>query len=144
MTEPCILILEDNADRITQFTGVLARLASDMPVLWYRSAKAMVREIGEYLGRVAFMSLDHDLEPYPGEEDLGEGVDVTRHLATLRPACPVIIHTSNSDRASWMMADLERAGWKCVRVPPIGDDWVESDWCRAVGRCLKRFQRRRA
>ena len=144
MTEPCILILEDDADRIAQFNGVLARLASGMPVFWYRSAKAMVREIGEFLGRTAFISLDHDLEPLPGEEELGEGIDVTRHLATLPPACSVIIHTSNSDRAYWMMDDLERAGWKHLRVPPLGDDWVEADWCRAARHCLRRFQRRRA
>ena len=142
MTEPAILILEDNADRIAQFTGVLARLASGMPVFWYRSAKKMAREIGEFLGRAAFMSLDHDLEPRPGVEELGEGIDVTRHLATVRPACPVIIHKSNSDRASLMIGDLERSGWYYLRVPPIGDDWVELDWGGAVRRCLRRFHRR--
>jgi hypothetical protein len=36
-----------------------------------------------------------------------------------------------------MAGEFELAGWPFVRVAPIGDDWIELDWRRAVKRLLK-------
>jgi hypothetical protein len=45
---------------------------------------------------------------------------------------PVIVHSSNSERASWMAGEFDLAGWRHWRVAPIGDDWIESDWRQVV------------
>ena len=133
-----ILILEDDADRIARFNGVLKEICPGIPIRFWRSAPRMVREIGDCLSGACLISLDHDLEPEPGSrEDPGEGVEVTRHLATIRSTCPVIVHTSNTDRGRVMMSDLLEGGWKARRVTPIGADWIETSWKRGVEFLLK-------
>ena len=79
------------------------------------------------------------LDPEEGQTaDPGTGWDVTKVLAALPPACPVIIHTSNGERATWMMGEFDLGGWQYDRVPPLGDDWIERHWRRVVRRLLKR------
>jgi hypothetical protein len=51
---------------------------------------------------------------------------------------PVILHTSNRQGATWMAGEFELAGWRCWRVAPLGEDWVEVDWRRLVRRLLRR------
>jgi len=83
--------------------------------------------------------LDHDLDPVPEcSADPGCGWDVAKFLAALPPACPVIIHTSNAERANWMMGEFQLGGWDHHRVVPIGDAWIEQDWRSLVRRLLKR------
>jgi len=99
----------------------------------------MIREVEALLPSARLLSLDHDLDPQEGDaEDPGTGWEVTKYLAGFPPACPVIIHTSNGDRASWMCGEFELGGWDYRRVPPLGDDWIERDWHRIVRRLLKR------
>ena len=134
-----LLMLEDNADRVERFTATLRRLDPVLPLRIWRNAWTMLRELKEYLPRAMLISLDHDLDPEDGDPtDPGTGWDVTKHLAALPRVCPVIIHTSNGERATWMCGEFELGGWKYYRVPPIGDDWIERDWYRRVRRLLRR------
>jgi hypothetical protein len=59
-------------------------------------------------------------------------------LGELIPCCPVIIHTSNGERGTWMEGALSRAGWAHERVYPFGDDWIEKEWARVLRRLLAR------
>jgi hypothetical protein len=134
-----LLMLEDDADRIRRFRAVLRRLDCDLRLLIWRNAWTMIREVAGYLPQARMISLDHDLEPEEGETtDPGTGWDVAQHLAMQPPVCPVLIHTSNGERATWMMGEFELEGWEYHRVPPLGDDWIERDWRRVVCRVLRR------
>jgi hypothetical protein len=139
-----LLLLEDNAERIERFAAVLRALEPPLPFQVWRNAWHMIRDMEVFLAQAHVLSLDHDLDPEEGDEsDPGTGWDVTRYLAARKPACPVIIHTSNGERATWMEGEFERGGWIYQRVPPLGEDWIEHDWRQAVRRCLGRRGRRR-
>lgn len=49
----------------------------------------------------------------------------------------VIVHTSNGARGEMMEGELELAGWERHRVPPLGDDWIGTDWFRLARRRLR-------
>lgn len=135
-----ILILEDDADRRARFQACLRGL--DPPADWriWVSAWDMIRDLPEVLPSAALISLDHDLFPLDegSDPDPGDGMDVARHLAQLPAVCPVVIHSSNSQRALWMAGEFELGGWKVRRVAPLGDDWVEADWFTLVRRLIRR------
>src|SRR6478672_5374687 len=103
-----LLMLEDNAERVQRFTATLQRIDATLELRLWRNAWTMIREMSALLPAARLISLDHDLEPEEGNrDDPGTGWDVTKVLAELPPACPVIIHTSNGERATWMMGELE-------------------------------------
>lgn len=132
-----LLMLEDDSERIERFTVAVRAIDPSLPLVIWRSAKVMVREVGPLLHSARLISLDHDLEPQPGEtEDPGDGIDVARFLGGLSPACPVVIHSSNATRGDWMMGEFELGGWQARRVAPIGEDWIEAYWQVVVGRLL--------
>jgi hypothetical protein len=135
-------MLEDNAERIERFTRTLAAIDPTLDLRIWRSAWTMIQEAGALLPSTRLISLDHDLDPIDGDPtDPGTGWDVTKWLAALPPVCPVLIHTSNGERATWMMGEFELGGWKFHRVPPLGDDWIEHDWRRLVRRLLRRSRK---
>ncbi|HWG45549.1 MAG TPA: cyclic-phosphate processing receiver domain-containing protein [Gemmataceae bacterium] len=137
-----LLMLEDNADRLRRFTATLRQIAPDLPLRVWRNAWTMIEEMGLYLPAARLISLDHDLDPEEGRtDDPGTGWDLTKVLAALPPVCPVIIHTSNGERGTWMCGEFELGGWRYYRVPPLGEDWIEMDWRRRVRRLLKRRTR---
>src|SRR5438067_1145779 len=137
-----LLMLEDNADRVQRFTAVLRRIDPALELRLWRSAWTMIREVEPLLPSACLLSLDHDLDPEEGDaEDPGTGWDLTKFLAALPPACPVILHTSNGTRADWMAGEFELGGWKSHRVAPLGEDWIERDWRRLVRRLLRRQRR---
>jgi hypothetical protein len=55
-------MLEDNAERLERFAGVLRVLEPELPLRVWRDAHAMIREAGPLLALSALISLDHDLE----------------------------------------------------------------------------------
>jgi hypothetical protein len=59
-------------------------------------------------------------------------LDVAIFLADFLPVCPVLIHSSNTDRVYSMHNELRFAGWRVDRVGPIGTDWIETIWLRRV------------
>jgi hypothetical protein len=134
-----LLMLEDNADRVHRFTAALRRIDPTLPLRVWRNAWTMIREVQAHLPAARLISLDHDLDPEEGTlEDPGTGWDLTKVLAALPPTCPVIIHTSNGERAEWMCGEFELGGWEYHRVSPLGEDWIERDWRRLVRRLLRR------
>lgn len=137
-----LLMLEDDAERIERFTATLGAIAPAMPLLVWRSAVRMIREVDAYLPAARLISLDHDLEPVEGDEDPGDGIDVARYLAERRPVCPVIVHSSNGTRSDWMIGEFELGGWEYRRVAPLGDDRIESYWGSVVRDFLKRSKGR--
>jgi hypothetical protein len=132
-----LLMLEDDTDRIERFTACMRAIDPSLRLVIWRSARKMVSEVEPFLPSARLISLDHDLEPQEGDlEDPGDGIDVARFLASRAPVCPVIIHSSNGTRADWMMGEFELARWRCKRVAPIGEDWIEAYWRHVVKRLL--------
>lgn len=129
-----ILMLEDDFERLDRFEAVAAKLGAEL-VSW-ADANVMLAELAPHLPTADLISLDHDLFPFR-DIDPGDGLDVAKHLAALKPACPVIVHTSNRVRGDMMMGEFELAGWEHHRVPPLGDDWIEADWFRLARRLLR-------
>jgi hypothetical protein len=134
-----LLMLEDNAERVDRFTATLGAIDPDMPLLVWRNARTMVREIGPHMSAARLISLDHDLDPGDDGIDPGDGLEVVKFLVSQAVVRPVIIHTSNGDRANLMAGEFELAGWRYWVVAPLGDDWIEVDWRRLVKRVLNRF-----
>lgn len=131
-----ILMLEDDADRLQRFNAVLRCFTPELPLKTWRNAHAMIREAGPFIATASLICLDHDLERELGESDPGDGYMVTKWLVSQRVAKPVIVHSSNTERALWMVGEFELAEWRHWRVAPIGDDWVEVDWLHLVRRVL--------
>jgi hypothetical protein len=131
-----VLVLEDNPDRVVGFRAVLDELAPGLRMVVWFDAHAMIREVGEYLAEAKFISLDHDLEMGTSGLDPGDGLDVAKFLVSGLLVRPVIVHSSNSDRARCMVGEFGLANWPCSRVPPIGDRWIEDDWRVVVAKLL--------
>ncbi|WP_435020191.1 cyclic-phosphate processing receiver domain-containing protein [Tundrisphaera sp. TA3] len=132
-----ILMLEDEADRIRRFTRALRSIDPGLTLRVWRDAHQMSREVAAELPSARLISLDHDLEPLPGDPpDLGDGMVVARALALLPQPCPVIIHSSNGTRSDWMAGEFELGGWEYRRVAPIGERWIEEYWRSVVRELL--------
>ena len=124
-----LLLLEDNAERIAAFEAVLPELGSDWQIHVWRDAPTMLAECEDYFADTYLISLDHDLNPQPGVTlDPGTGLEVAKLLASHFPFCPVIIHSTNADRAWSMHNELRFGGWTVERFGPIGDDWFRKLW----------------
>jgi hypothetical protein len=133
-----ILMLEDDAERVQRFIEALRSIDPGLPLLLWRDARVMIREVAEHLPRARLISLDHDLEPLDGGPDPGDGYEVVKFLVSQPVVRPVIIHTSNVVRSTWMAGEFDLAGWRHWRVAPLGEDWIEVDWRRMVKRILGR------
>jgi hypothetical protein len=128
-----ILILEDNDERIAGFQRAAAGLGDGFELKIWRDAHSMIAECAEFFASTALICLDHDLNPQPGATtDPGTGLDVTRFLGDFPPVCPVLIHSSNTDRVYSMHNELWFAGWMVDRVGPLGTDWIGATWLRRV------------
>jgi ADP-ribosylglycohydrolase len=137
MNARTILILEDNDERIAAFQKTVAALGNGFELKVWRDAPSMIAECEPFFPTTALISLDHDLNPMPGATvDPGTGVDVARFLGDFMPVCPVLIHSSNTDRVYSMHNELRFAGWMVDRVGPIGTDWIETSWLRSAKRLL--------
>lgn len=135
-----ILLLEDNDERIAAFEKAVAGLGDGFELKIWRDAPTMIAECENYFANTALISLDHDLNPQPGATaDPGTGLDLARFLADFMPVCPVLIHSSNTDRVYSMHNELRFAGWMADRVGPIGSDWIETTWLRTAKRLLAEF-----
>ena len=124
-----LLLLEDNAERIAAFESVLSELGNDWQMQIWRDAPRMIAECANHFPNTHLISLDHDLNPQPdATSDPGTGLEVAKFLASHFPFCPVIIHSTNSDRAWSMHNELRFGGWTVERFGPIGDDWFHKVW----------------
>ena len=133
-----LLMLEDDEVRIRGFTATLHVIDPAIRLVIWRNARKMIREFESYLPSARLISLDHDLEPQEGDdEDPGDGMVVAKFLAVRPQTCPVIIHSSNVQRSTWMAGEFELGGWRYKTVAPIGEDWIEQHWRAVVGKLLK-------
>jgi len=124
-----LLMLEDDRERIRRFMAVLASRRPSIDLLVARTAQDFRGVFLSHSAKADLICLDHDLFPdAPGDPDPGDGRDVSGFLATQRPSCPVLIHSSNSHAADSMMFSMRDAGWTVERVSPLGDDWIEAYW----------------
>jgi ADP-ribosylglycohydrolase len=124
-----LLLLEDNAERIAAFETVIRELGEDWQLRVWHDAPTMIAECEDCFADTHLISLDHDLNPQLGvNRDPGTGLEVAKLLASHFPFCPVIIHSTNADRAWSMHNDLRFGGWTVERFGPIGDDWVLKLW----------------
>lgn len=135
-----MLMLEDDPERIARFSKVLGDLSPTLPLTVWRDAHVMIHEAPPLLPTATVIALDHDLEPELGCPDPGEGYLVAKWLTSQPIVRPVIVHSSNTRRASWMAGEFDLCGWKHWRVAPLGDDWIERDWIRTVRQILIEFE----
>jgi ADP-ribosylglycohydrolase len=138
MNPDTILILEDNDERITAFTDAVPILMPGCQLRVWRDAPSFIAEAEEWFPRAALISLDHDLNPQPGgSADPGTGLEVARFLADYLPVCPVIVHSSNTDRAWSMHNELRFAGWQPERIGPMDNhSRIGSFWLRKAAEML--------
>src|SRR5882672_9986026 len=135
-----ILILEDNDERIAGFTEALGQFGDGYELKVWRDAHSMCTECEALFPTAALISLDHDLNPAPGSTaDPGTGLDIARFLGDFLPVCPVLLHSSNTDRVYSMHNELRFAGWTVDRVGPLGTDWIQTSWSRRTRELLKQF-----
>ena len=89
----------------------------------------MIAECHEVLSDAVLISLDHDLnKEHDHSTDPGDGLAVAEFIAKLPPICPVILHTSNTERVWSMHNEFRFGGWQPERVIPLGDNWVTQSW----------------
>jgi CheY-like chemotaxis protein len=136
-----VVIVEDNADRQAVMRRLMADRLYTFDARFFDNAPEAIEFLAAHLPETLVVALDNDLDMKPGPDgrgvDQGEGRQVAEFLATRPPACPVVIHTTNSAAAVAMEEVLRDAGWKTRRVLPFDDTaWIESDWFPAVRRAI--------
>jgi CheY-like chemotaxis protein len=136
-----IVILEDNAERQAMMRACLADRFYTFEPKFFDTAAETIDFLRENLRETVAIALDHDLEMKVGSHgrllDPGTGREVASFLATQEPACPVILHSTNTDAVVGMHEELEEAGWKTKRVVPFEDmTWIERDWFFAMRRAI--------
>ena len=119
-------------------TKAIANLGSDWELKRWSDAHSMIAECVDWFASAALICLDHDLVARAGvASDPGDGLEVAQFLADFQPVCPVLIHSSNTDRAYSMLNELRFAGWLVDRIGPLGNDWIELSWFPRVRQFLE-------
>jgi ADP-ribosylglycohydrolase len=132
-----ILLLEDDADRVGGFESAVTQLGPPYHLRAWRDAPRMIAECHGVLADAALISLDHDLnKETPDSPDPGDGVDVASFLARLPCLCPVILHTSNTDRVWSMHNEFRFGGWNAEHVMPFGNEWINQSWLPVARKLL--------
>jgi len=131
-----VAILEDDVDRVVEMKSCLAQVLPAADVVVFERADDMIAWLKGHLGEAVLISLDHDLPMVNAEGmliDCGDGRMVADYLAELPATCPVIVHSSNANRAPGMWFALKDAGWQISRVVPYEDyAWIRGEWMSQV------------
>jgi hypothetical protein len=132
-----IAVLEDNAGRRAAMEASLRDRFHQYEPRFFDSALGLLDFLREHLSEVIVVCLDHDLELQPGPDgtliDPGTGRQIAEYLAEQKPACPVVIHSTNTAAADSMAMLLDETGWRTYRVVPYGDlEWIPREWLRTV------------
>jgi hypothetical protein len=132
-----IVMLEDDERRTMAMQDEIRKSLPGIELVKFDNATDMVAWLKDNLTWVRLFCLDHDLGPNRKrnnrEFDPGSGRDVADFLTTIKPCCPVLIHSSNIDGAHGMQFVLETAGWTVERVDPIDDlAWIKDQWSAQV------------
>jgi hypothetical protein len=132
-----IMILEDNEERIHCFQIAIQSLPGNYEFLLWRTATEFMDDCHLGLPNPCLISLDHDLAPKPGADwDPGDGLQVAEFLGKRKPVCPVIIHTSNTERRWSMHNELRFGKWQTEIILPIGPDWIYKSWLPTARRMI--------
>jgi hypothetical protein len=133
MGDRVVFLLEDDPARLQPMLEVLRSVLSQHRVHVEDDAGRAIAWLSDHQGYVELISLDHDLDSVPRQEDPpadhGCGRDVSRFLASREPTCPVIVHTTNATAGTDMVLDLQRSKWPVFRVYPFDEHaWVGKNW----------------
>ena len=133
-----LLVLDDDRTRLGGFEAIVPRLGDEWRIRTWREAPAMIAQIDPLLGQAQLISLDHDLYPdSPSDPDPGTGRMVADHLAKRGPACPVIVHSTNTDAAWGMFNALAWGKWKVELVHHLNQPgWIEERWLAVAAALL--------
>ncbi len=131
-----LLMLEDDAERTTQFETALSTLPNPPALQVWADAHRMIAEAPALMPHAKLISLDHDLIPEDGMPDPGDGYSVVQWLTSQPYIRPVIIHTSNAERAAWMSGEFDLNGWTYHRVLPLDRNWIFDWWLPTVREIL--------
>src|SRR6266496_1257587 len=116
-----ILLLENDEQRIAAFRQAALALGGRYELKVWHDAHSMRNESEAFFPSAALIALDQDLNAAPGiARDPGDGLDLARFLADFLPVCPVLLHSSNTDRVYSILNELRFAGWTVDRVAPLG------------------------
>jgi hypothetical protein len=138
---PCIVILDDDPDRIREMARCLTLRLPTYERIVFDNAPEMISWLAKNLEQAQLVCLDHDLGPNRNRSgeifDPGTGRDVANYLATRKPTCPIIIHTTNSLAAPGMTMVLDDSGWKNERIAPYNDlEWISAMWIKTLAEHL--------
>lgn len=133
-----LLILDDDRTRLRGFEEIASRLGNDWVIKAWRDAPTMISQIDLHLDEAKLISLDHDLyKDSEADPDPGSGRAVADYLSKRKPACPVIVHSTNIDAAWGMHNELSSAGWTVELVHHLSQPkWIEELWLPAAARLV--------
>lgn len=133
MTRDTVMILEDDEQRLESFQVALLSVNPTLKLLTWRDAPIMMGECREFLGATCLISLDHDLHT-GGQISAapGSGLDIAVFLAREQPVCPVLVHSTNYQKAELMCQVLRTRAWRVDRVIPSTEQWIWTMWLPRV------------
>lgn len=112
-----ILIVEDSPGR-------LQRLRAALPAGHAVQAFARAPDAIAWLARADHPLTLICLDCHLGPREAGRGMDVAIYLAALpTPACPVLVHSSDTGAAATIVDLLVDRGWTALAAPFEGGGW---------------------
>jgi len=132
------LILEDNEDRRHAMSNAMAASLPLLKVDFSLTAREMIQRIQTAVkSEIAIISLDNDLDMIRSPDgqliDAVDGIEVMRHLATLQPFAPVVVHTTNMTAGDQIVELLRSHDWTYDRVVPYADlRWIDEAWAPLI------------
>jgi hypothetical protein len=127
-------MLEDNDERIAAFQKTIGRPGTALNRRSGATRPSSAQNARNISTLRPLISLDHDLIPARRAQlDRGRGLDPAQFHAASGAGWPVIIHSTDADRAYSRHNKLRIAGWAAEQVVPIGTDWVQA-LCLEEGR----------
>jgi hypothetical protein len=138
VTKKLLLVLDDDRERLRGFEEIVARLGHEWQLKTWRNAPGMLAEIDAHFTGTRLISLDHDLyKDADGDPDPGNGRVIADFLSRRAPACPVIVHSTNTDAAWGMHNQLSGAGWSVHLVQHLSQPkWIQELWLPVATRVL--------
>jgi hypothetical protein len=138
-----IAILEDDPERTCELTTCLRERFPEIRTIVFDNAPDMIHWLDQHMHEAELICLDHDLGPNrerAGESfDPGTGRDVADLLGARQPACPILIHSTNSCAAPGMEMVLDDSGWTHARIMPYeGLTWIREAWIEKVAELLRK------
>ena len=136
-----LLILDDDRKRLRGFDEIASRLGKDWIIKAWRDASTMISELDRHLHGAQLISLDSDLyKDSPSDPDPGSGRMVADYLSKRKPACPVLVHSTNTDAAWGMHNALRAGGWMVELVHHLSQPkWIEESWLPTATRLVAAY-----